>query len=253
MNEELTAISHWLREARNVVVLTGAGISTESGIADFRGPNGLWTKNPSAEKTANLQYYVSDPEVRTRTWHNRLNSGIWDALPNDGHRALVEIERRLGPAFDTLVTQNIDGLHHAAGNDPARIIEIHGNVREVKCLSCDWRAPMQVALDRVRAGEPDPACPACRGILKSATISFGENLVADDLARAQEAALRSDVFVALGTSLGVYPAAALPELAMRRGARLIVANAEPTPFDAVADAVLSDPLGVVLPALAALV
>ncbi len=253
MNEELTAISSWLREARNVVILTGAGISTESGIADFRGPNGLWTKNPGAEKTANLQYYVSDPEVRTRAWQNRLTSGIWDARPNDGHRALVEIERRLGPAFDTLVTQNIDGLHHAAGNDPALIIEIHGNVREVKCLSCDWRAPMQVALDRVRAGEADPACPACSGILKSATISFGENLVAGDLARAQEAALRSDVFVALGTSLGVYPAAALPELAMGRGARLIVANAEPTPFDAFADAVLSDPLGVVLPALAALV
>lgn len=238
-----------LRDAAHVVLLTGAGISTESGIPDFRGPNGVWTKNPDAEKTATLQYYVRDPEVRARAWQNRLDSGMWDATPNDGHRALVALEQQLGDRWGLLVTQNVDGLHHAAGSDPARIVEIHGNVREVKCLACSYRAPMAVALDRVRAGEADPACPDCGGILKSATISFGENLVEADLERAQTAALRCDLFVALGTSLGVYPAAALPELALRRGARLVVANAEPTPFDDAADVVLRDPLGTVLPAL----
>jgi NAD-dependent deacetylase len=240
-----------LRSATRAMALTGAGMSTESGIPDFRGPQGVWTKNPDAEKTATLQYYVSDPDVRARAWQNRLNSGMWDARPNAGHVALAEIERKLGAAFAMLVTQNVDGLHHAAGHDPDRIIEIHGNVREVKCLSCPWRAPMQVALDRVRAGESDPACPECGGILKSATISFGENLVADDLDRAQAAALRCDVFLALGTSLGVYPAAALPEVALSRGAALVIVNAEETPFDSYADVVIREPLGDALPAVAA--
>ena len=139
----------------------------------------MWTKNPAAEKTATLQYYVQDPEVRRQSWRNRVDGPYWEAEPNEGHRALVELERRA--ALDTLVTQNIDGLHHAAGTTPDKVVEIHGNVREVKCLSCAWRAPMTVALDRVRAGEEDPDCPECGGILKSATISFGENLVAADL------------------------------------------------------------------------
>lgn len=249
----LQRVAALLRAAQHLVVLTGAGISTESGIPDFRGPNGLWTKNPAAERTATLQHYVANPEVRALAWQNRLSSGMWDAKPNAGHLALADLERKLGACFEVLVTQNVDGLHLAAGHDPSRVIEIHGNVRQVKCLACDWRAPMQVALDRVRAGEVDPECPDCGGILKSATISFGENLVADDLDRAQRAALRADVFLAAGTSLGVYPAAALPELALRRGATLIVANAEETPFDGVAEAVLREPLGEILPAIAGLV
>jgi NAD-dependent deacetylase len=246
----LDSIAAWLRAAEHLVVLTGAGISTESGIPDFRGPQGVWTKNPAAEKTATLQHYVGSRDVRVQAWRNRVEGNYFGAEPNDGHRALVAIEHRLGAAFDTLVTQNVDRLHHDAGSDPERIIEIHGNVREVKCLDCTWRAPMAVALDRVRAGESDPECPECGGILKSATISFGENLVVTDLERAQEAALRADVFLALGTSLGVYPAAALPELALRRGARLIVFNAQETPFDDHADAVSRSPLGTILPALA---
>jgi NAD-dependent deacetylase len=240
-------IAGWLRDARQIVVLTGAGISTESGIPDFRGPQGLWTKNPEAEKTARLQYYVSDPEVRARAWQNRLSSGMWDAEPNAGHLALAELERRA--ALHTLVTQNVDGLHHAAGNSPDKIVEIHGNVREVKCLSCGWHGPMGDTLDRVRSGEEDPACRDCGGILKSATISFGENLVAEDLARAQRASASADVFLALGTSLGVYPAAALPEFALANRARLIIVNAQPTPFDGHASAVSSNQLGEILPAL----
>ncbi|HEY1737855.1 MAG TPA: Sir2 family NAD-dependent protein deacetylase, partial [Acidimicrobiia bacterium] len=237
MGDPVNETAALLRDAQHVVVLTGAGISTESGIPDFRGPNGVWTKNPSAEKTATLQHYVGDAAVREQAWRNRVAGPYWSAEANAGHRALADIERALGDRFGLLVTQNIDGLHHAAGSDPNRIVEIHGNVREVKCLSCAYRAPMAVALDRVRAGETDPACPDCGGILKSATISFGENLVAADLVRSQEHAIRCDLFLALGTSLGVRPAAALPEIALDRGATLIIANGEPTPFDSVATVV----------------
>ena len=241
----------WVNAATSIVALTGAGISTESGIPDFRGPDGVWTKNPDAEKTATIQHYVSDPAVRARTWQTRLESGMWDAEPNDAHRALAELERRA--ALHTIVTQNVDGLHLAAGNSPDRIIEIHGNVREVKCLACGWRGPMDETLDRVRAGEEDPRCLGCGGLLKSATISFGENLVAADLTRAQHAAARADVFLALGTSLAVYPAAALPEFALANRARLVVVNAQATPFDHAADAVSRGQLGSVLPELVALV
>jgi NAD-dependent deacetylase len=245
---DLDEVAGWLRDADQIVVLTGAGISTESGIQDFRGPQGLWTKNPEAEKTARLEYYLSDPEVRARSWQNRLSSGMWDAEPNAGHLALAEIERRAN--LHTLVTQNVDGLHHAAGSSPDKIIEIHGNVREVKCMSCDWHGPMGPTLDRVRAGEADPSCLECGGILKSATISFGENLVATDLRRAERASAGADVFLALGTSLGVYPAAGLPEYALANRARLVIVNAQPTPFDGIAEAVSHDQLGDVLPALA---
>jgi NAD-dependent deacetylase len=247
MESTLDTIAEWLRAAQHVVVLTGAGISTESGIPDFRGPNGVFTKNPAAEKTATLQYYLRDPEVRAQAWQNRLRGEYWTAEPNAGHRALADLERRA--PLDTLVTQNVDGLHHRAGSTADKIVEIHGNVREVKCLTCQWRAPMEVALERVRAGETDPDCPECGGILKSATISFGENLVEADLRRAQEAASRADVFLAVGTSLAVYPAAALPEFALANRARLVVLNAEATPFDAAAAAVVREPLGETLPAI----
>ncbi len=248
---DLVRIAGWLREARSVTVLTGAGISTESGIADFRGPNGVWTKNPAAEKTATLEYYVSDPAVRRQAWQHRVNSEMWTATPNAAHRALVDLERK--GKLHTLVTQNVDGLHHAAGQSHEIVVEIHGNVREAKCMSCDWRGPMHETLERVRAGEVDPGCPICGGILKSATISFGESLVAADLERAQVAAGRADVFLAAGTSLAVYPAAGLPDIARRNGARIVILNAEDTPFDPVADLVVHDRLGEVLPALVALV
>ncbi len=248
---DLDEVAGWLRDAKRVVVLTGAGMSTESGIPDFRGPNGVWTKNPAAEKTSTLEHYMGDPEVRRLAWRNRLDGKYWKAEPNAAHRALVDLERK--GALHLLVTQNIDGLHHAAGQSPEMVIEIHGNVREAKCMVCGWRGPMSDTLDRVRAGDPDPACELCGGILKSATISFGENLVAEDLERAQRDAARADLFLALGTSLGVYPAAALPELALRRGARLVIMNAEETPFDLIADAIYRDQLGEVLPALVALI
>src|SRR4249919_2366190 len=168
-----------LRNARRVVVLTGAGISTESGIPDFRGPQGVWTKDPAAERRATIQHYVSDAEHRRAVWRRRAEGEPFAGAPNAGHLALVELERRA--ALHTLVTQNVDGLHLRAGSSPELVVEIHGNVHAVKCLTCGWRGPMEETLARVRAGEDDPACLECGGMLKSATISFGESLVAEDL------------------------------------------------------------------------
>lgn len=248
---QITQIAQWLREARQIVILTGAGISTESGIPDFRGPQGLWTKDPSTEKYADIRYFKSDPEIRRRSWQNRLSSGMWDAEPNAGHRAIAELESKA--ALHTIVTQNVDGLHQAAGSSPEKVIEIHGTIREVMCLTCAWREAIGPTLERIRSGDDDPACNKCGGILKSATISFGQNLVAADLQRAEEASAGADVFLALGTSLAVYPAAALPGLAVGRGARLMIINEQPTPYDSVGSIVVREPLGEVLPAIVALV
>jgi NAD-dependent deacetylase len=245
--DALDQLATRLRDARQIVVLTGAGISTESGIPDFRGPQGLWTKDPSAERKANIQHYVADAEHRRQVWRNRAQGEAFGGEPNAGHVALAELERRA--ALHTLVTQNVDGLHEAAGSSPGILIEIHGNIHEAKCLSCGWHGPMAETLDRVRAGDADPTCLVCGGMLKSATISFGENLVPADLERAQVAAVGADVFLAVGTSLGVYPAAALPELALRSGATLAILNADETPFDPRAEFVFRDRLGEVLPAL----
>ncbi len=246
---DVDRIAAWVRDARRVVALTGAGISTESGVPDFRGPNGVWTKNPAAEKTATLQVYVADPDVRRLAWKNRLESPMWDAEPNAGHRALAELER--AGHLHTLVTQNIDGLHQKAGSSPAIVVEVHGTVHEAECLACGWRGPMDDTLERVRAGEEDPECLQCGGMLKSATISFGQMLVPDVIERAQLAAAGADVFLALGTSLGVYPAAGLPEIALRAGAKLVIVNEQETPFDPVADAVVHERLGTFLPDLVA--
>jgi NAD-dependent deacetylase len=251
--KDLARARQLVAAASAVTVLTGAGISTDSGIPDFRGPNGLWTKNPEAERLATLQVYLDDPEVRRRAWQNRLESPTWNAAPNDGHRALVALERR--GILHTLVTQNIDGLHQKAGSDPDRIVEIHGTMREAECLRCGSRTPMPDVLERVRAGEFDPRCTAtsgagvCGGILKSATISFGQNLVLEDLLRAERAAQECDVFLAVGSSLAVYPAAGLVPTAHTAGARVVIVNAEPTDYDAIAEAVLRGSISEVLPAM----
>jgi NAD-dependent deacetylase len=239
--------------SRRIVVLTGAGISTDSGIPDFRGPDGVWTKNPEAEKLSTLQIYVADPAVRRRSWQGRLDAPTWTAEPNTGHRALVALERR--GVLDTLVTQNIDGLHQAAGSDPDRVVEIHGTTRVVACLTCGTRTPMPEVLDRVRAGEEDPSCTqtmadgVCAGILKAATISFGQDLVVEDLVRSEEAARRCDLLLAVGSKLSVYPAAGLVPAAHRAGARVVIVNAQPTEYDAIADVVVRGPIGDVLPAI----
>lgn len=245
----IAQVAGWIAEARRIVVLTGAGISTESGIPDFRGPDGVWTKDPAAERRATIDHYVANRGARVSSWQNRLSGGMFAAEPNAGHSALAELGRT--GRLHLLVTQNVDGLHHAAGNDPDRIVEIHGTVRDFRCLGCGESGPIERVLARVAEGDEDPHCSTCGGLLKTATISFGQSLIPEDLERAQMAAAVCDLFVAVGTSLGVYPAAALPEIALRAGARLVVANAEPTPYDEVASAVLRGRLGTVLPAVVA--
>jgi NAD-dependent deacetylase len=237
----------WMDASTRIVALTGAGISTESGIPDFRGPQGVWTKNPKAERLSNIHYYMSDPEVRKLSWRSRLDHPGWQARPNAGHLALVELEQR--GKLHALVTQNIDGLHQQAGNSHERVIEVHGTMRDAMCMGCGWRGPMLPVLDRVRAGEDDPPCHACGGILKSATISFGQALVPHVIDRALQAAQDADLLLAIGTSLQVYPVANAVPLAKALGARIVIVNAEPTPLDDFADAVLRDPIGEVLPAL----
>ena len=249
MDDHMRTVRGWITGATRVVALTGAGISTESGIPDFRGPQGLWTKNPTAEKMSTIQHYMADPEVRKRAWQNRLESRYLDAEPNAGHRALAELERR-GKLL-ALITQNVDGLHVKAGSSPERVVEIHGTVREVVCLSCGERAAMEKALARVRAGEADPACRTCGGILKSATISFGQALVPGDLARAETAARRCDLMLAIGTKLSVWPIAGVVPVAKESGARVVILNAEPTEMDSLADVVLRGSIGEILPRLVA--
>ena len=244
MNALIKEVGGWIDSARRVVVLTGAGISTDSGIPDFRGPQGVWTRNPKAEKLSDIRYYMTDPEVRRLSWQSRLDHTAWKAQPNAGHRALVALERR--GKLHALVTQNIDELHQLAGNSPERVIEVHGTMRKAVCMSCGWLGPMQETLERVRAGEEDPSCKSCGGILKSATISFGQPLVPEVIERAARASAGADLFMAVGTSLQVYPVAGLLPLAKKAGAKVIIANAEPTPMDHLADAVISSPLSKVL-------
>ena len=237
----------WIGAAQRVVALTGAGISTDSGIPDFRGPQGVWTRNPKAEKLSDIRYYMSDPEVRRLSWQSRLQNPAWSARPNAGHLALVELERR--GKLHALITQNIDELHQQAGNSPQKVIEVHGTMRKVVCMSCGERAPMEKALARVRAGEVDPPCRSCGGILKSATISFGQALVPEVIDRAMQAAVEAEVLLAVGSSLQVYPIAGAVPAAKAAGARGVIVNAEPTPFDDLADAVFNDSISEVLPRL----
>jgi len=233
--------------ARRVVALTGAGISTESGIPDFRGPNGVWTRNPAAEKQSTIQHYLADPEVRKAAWRSRLDSPAWSAEPNAGHRALVALERR--GVLHALVTQNIDELHQRAGSSPDIVVEVHGSMRRVMCWQCGRRAPMEEALARVRAGEDDPHCLVCGGILKSDTISFGQALVPEVIDRAMSAAAEADLLLAIGTTLQVQPVASMVPIAARAGAQVVIVNDQPTAMDSIADVVIRAPIGTVLAAL----
>ncbi len=233
--------------ARRVVVLTGAGISTDSGIPDFRGPDGVWTRDPEAERSSHIDRYLADPEVRRRAWRGRASSPAWQAEPNAGHRALVALERT--GRLRCLITQNIDGLHHAAGSDPAVVVEVHGTMREAACLRCGDRMPMEVALARVAAGEDDPPCLRCGGILKSATISFGQSLVPEDLERAEAAAVDCDLLLAVGSTLSVYPIAAAVPAAKASGAPVVILNGGPTAMDELADVVVRGSISELLPAI----
>lgn len=235
----------WVDAARRVVVLTGAGISTDSGIPDFRGPQGVWTRDPKAERLSDIRHYVADPEVRKASWQSRLDHPVWTARPNPGHMAIVALEQR--GKLHALITQNIDGLHLRAGNSPQLVIEVHGNLHQAICLTCGWKGPMQDVLARVRAGEADPPCGECGGLLKSDTISFGQALVPEVIERAMRSARETDLLLAVGTSLQVYPVAGAAPLAKAAGAKFVIINAQATQFDSIADAVLPAPISEILP------
>jgi NAD-dependent deacetylase len=239
-------VAGWLSTADLVMVLTGAGISTESGIPDYRGPNGVWTKDPEAARMMQLDVYLREPEVRERVWLERMHHPAWTARPNDGHVALAEIQRAASRCV--LATQNIDGLHQAAGSTD--VLELHGTIHLCRCLECGHETPMLAQLDRVRAGEPDPACVRCGGIQRSATVAFGQSLDHEILRASFDSADACMVFLAIGTSLTVSPAADLCGVAAQSGARVVIVNAEPTPYDEVADVIFRNPIGQVLPEIA---
>lgn len=222
--------------ARRITVLSGAGISTDSGIPDFRGPAGVWTKNPAAERTSTLVDYLSDPVVRAEAWRNRVGSPAWTAQPNAGHRAVVALQRQ--GRLVAVLTQNIDELHQRAGTDPKLVVELHGSMRHVVCWSCGEGGPMEPTLERIRAGEVDPACRSCGGILKSATISFGQSLDPLTLDRANDAARACDLLLAVGSTLTVHPAAGYVTVAKRSRAKVVIVNAEATAYDHLANAVI---------------
>lgn len=243
----LDAMAHRTEGVRRVAVLTGAGISTDSGIPDFRGPNGLWTLDPAAEKMATYQVYVSDPAVRQRSWQARLAHPAWSAEPNRAHLALA---RLAASGINTqVITQNIDGLHQRAGLPDDRVLELHGTMYAVVCVGCGARTSMADTLTRVRAGEADPACAECGGILKSATVMFGQALDSDVLSRAATAAQAADLFLAIGSTLTVEPAASLCGVAVRAGAPLVIVNRDPTPYDGLATAIIRDPISEAVPAI----
>jgi NAD-dependent deacetylase len=248
MDHSIEAAAQWVEQSRSIVALTGAGISTESGIPDFRGPQGLWTKNPKAERLSDIRYYMTDPEVRRLAWQQRLVHPAWLAKPNAGHLALVALEQ--DGKLHTIVTQNIDGLHQAAGNSPGKVVEVHGSIHQVVCMACGWLGPMPETLSRVRAGEDDPECRSCGGILKSATISFGQALVPEVIDRAMQAARHADLLLVVGTSLNVYPVANMVPLARSSGSKVIILNAQPTAMDERADLLLQGSIGNILPRVA---
>ena len=235
------------RSASRIVGFTGAGISTESGIPDFRSPDGVWAKF----ETVYFDDFLANEESRVEYWRQKalLWPGMRDAAPNAGHDAFVRLFRR--EKLTLLITQNIDGLHQRSGLPREAVCELHGTNTEAACLSCEDRIPFDEAFRRVENGEPAPRCRRCGGLLKPATISFGQALSPEVLARATDAARDCDLFLAVGSSLVVHPAAALPVVARQAGARLVIVNREPTPVDELADLVLRGEIGEVLADLTA--
>jgi NAD-dependent deacetylase len=236
-----------LADADRITVLTGAGMSTASGIPDFRGPEGVWTLDPEAERVSTLSYYLTDPKVRRAAWQRRTWSPVFDAQPNAAHRALADLERT--GRLRALITSNTDGLHQLAGS--THVIELHGNARHWRCEFCHRTGPMEEMFARVTAGEADPGCPTCGGIVRATTILFEENLDEDVIDAAVAAASDCDVLLTVGTSLAVYPAAGLLPLALRSGARAVIVNAEETEYDDYAWAVIRERIESVLPRLLA--
>jgi len=250
--DTLGRVQDLVAAADRIVVLTGAGISTDSGIPDFRGPKGLWTLNPKAEKMATITHYLADPEVREIAWQTRLHSSAWEARPNAGHRAIVSLQDRA--QLHALITQNVDGLHQLAGVSEDLVIEVHGTMHHSRCWNCQDRLPMAETLRRVAEGEKDPDCLRCRargehGILKSDTISFGQSLVPEVIDRAFRVAKECDLLIAVGSTLAVGPVNRVVPEAQRHGAQVVIVNGEPTEMDHLATEILRSGISEVLPLL----
>ena len=241
--EQLQDAIELIQPSRRIVALTGAGISTESGIPDFRSPGSTWLQQPPVS----YQDFISKPEARQKYWQTRrtLSGQVGQAKPNEAHYALAKLER-MGMLLG-IITQNFDGLHQDAGNQPGRIVELHGTSREAACTLCDARSSMQELQQRIDAGEIDPTCPLCGGYMKTATILFGQRVPSAVLTRAREMVNDCDLFLVIGSSLQVTPAATLPRLALAKDAPLIIINLQPTPLDDYADVILREKAGVALP------
>ena len=241
----LQVASQWIAEASRIVGFTGAGISTESGIPDFRSPDGVWARN----RIVDFQEFVSSEEGRIEYWRQKVEN--WPAMraacPNAGHYAFVELHKQ-GKLL-ALVTQNIERLHQQSGLPSEIVFELHGTTTEAVCLSCGDRITSDEACQRVANGEKAPRCQICDGFLKPATISFGQSMPLQVMAMAQAAAENCDLMLAVGSSLVVEPAASIPRLAQRAGARLVIVNREQTALDDLADVVVRGEIGDVLPAL----
>jgi NAD-dependent deacetylase len=240
-----------LAAANRITVLTGAGISTASGIPDFRGPNGTWTKNPDAQRAATLSHYLADEELRRRAWQNRVTWIGNDPQPNDGHRALCRLQER--GQLRAVVTQNVDGLHQRAGIDERLVHEVHGNIHRSRCWGCGDAKPMGETLQRVIDGDPDPKCVKCGGILKSDTILFEQALVPEVIDAAFRASEECDVILAVGSTLSVYPAANCVPRAKAAGARVVIVNGGVTDMDSIADEIVTGDINTVLPRLCGVV
>ena len=236
MNKEL---SQYINEAKNIVIFTGAGISTESGIPDFRGPQGVWKTNTPIY----FQDFIGSEEVRKESWKRKFSGQdiIKKAKPNIGHLAVAEIINEHESAY--LITQNVDNLHQDAGVPDDKITEIHGNASYASCLNCGIRYELKPIKKDFLENETVPYCDACGGIIKTATISFGQSMPEEGMKMAQRKTLGCDLFITIGTSLVVYPAAGFPKLAKEIGANLIIINNEPTDFDPIADLVIHEQIG----------
>ncbi|MBC6460646.1 SIR2 family NAD-dependent protein deacylase [Actinomadura sp. HBU206391] len=243
-------VPHWAQGVSRIAALTGAGISTDSGIPDYRGPEGVWTRDPGMEELFTHQRYVSDGEVRRRFWQTRGGLYRPDARPNAAHRALAELEAT-GSAL-RILTQNVDGLHQKAGSTPRKVLELHGGMATVICLRCGAKTSTDDALARVEAGEADPACHDCGGILQPSIIMFGQLLDQAVLAHAAAIARASQLFLSIGSSLMVEPAAGLCRVAVESGARLVIVNRDPTPYDDLATEIIREPIGDAVPRLCAM-
>lgn len=247
MDDALRRAHALVAAAERIVVLSGAGLSTASGIPDFRGPTGVWTTNPAAARASTLDEFLANPAVREAAWGIRATNPVWRSRPNAGHDAIVALEDQ--GRLLAIVTQNTDGLHQMAGSTPSRVLEMHGNVRTTRCEECAAEQPTQQVIERVAAGEADPRCRRCGGILRATAVLFGEPLPAGALDSAIDAVSTCDLLLAVGTKLTVFPVAGLVPLARDCGARIVIVNAEPTRYDATADAVVPGDIPQVLPLL----